>query len=79
VWPKCGQTRDGPRRVYIDLNQHDSALATNPRDSRRILEFARMQWLVRPAEDASDMMRRTGNPAPYAKQAALFESIKLWT
>jgi CubicO group peptidase (beta-lactamase class C family) len=69
-----GQTWGDPSHVYTDLNPHESALAIDPKNPNRILEFARIQRLVRPDEDAKEMMRMTGNPRPYYKQAALFES-----
>lgn len=69
-----GETWGDATRVYTDLNPHESALAIDPHDSRHILEIARIQRLVRPGEDAEEMMRVTGNPRPYYKQAALFES-----
>jgi len=69
-----GKTWGDPTRVYTDLNPHESALAIDPKNPKHILEFARIQRLVRPEEDAEEMMRKTGNPKPYYKQAALFES-----
>ena len=70
-----GKTWGDPTRVYTDLNAHESALAIDPRNSNRLLEFARIQRLVRPGEDGQKMMRETGNPRPYYKQGALFESV----
>ena len=61
--------------VYTSLNAHESALAIDPRNPNRILEIARIQHLVRPEEDALEMIRLTGNPQPYYKQGALFESV----
>ncbi len=69
-----GETWGDPTHVYTDLNPHESALAIDPKNSLHILECARVQRLVRADEDASEMMRSTGNPQPYYKQAALFES-----
>jgi len=70
-----GKSWGDPTHVYTDLNPHESALAIDPNNPSHILEFARIQRLVRPGEDAKEMMRKTGNPMPYYKQAALFESI----
>ena len=70
-----GKTWGDPTRVYTDLNAHESAMAIDPKNPDRIMEIARIQRLVRPDENKQAMMVQTGNPKPYYKQAALFESV----
>ena len=69
-----GITWGQPSRVCTDLNAHESTLAIGPKDPNRILIMTRIQRLVRPEEDGAKMMMETGNPQPYYKQGALFES-----
>lgn len=69
-----GVTWGDPSQVYPDLNPHESTLAIGADDPNRILVMTRIQRLVRPEENGEEMMRITGNPKPYYKQGALFES-----
>ena len=71
-----GETWGDPSRVYPQLNPHESALAIDPHDGDHILLMSRIQsspkWHT--AAQKKELMRRTGNPKPLWKQAALFES-----
>ena len=71
-----GVTWGDPTRVYPQLNPHESALAIDPRDGNRILLMSRIQtgakWYTE--EQQKELMKETGNPQPYYKQAGLFES-----
>jgi hypothetical protein len=71
-----GQTWGDQTRVYPQLNPHESALAIDPRDDSHVLLMTRIQtsdeWYTE--EQQKELMKKTGNPRPYYKQGALFES-----
>ncbi len=71
-----GETWGDPSRVYPQLNPHESALAIDPLDGNHLLLMSRIQsapgWHTK--EEQEELMRKTGNPQPHYKQAALFES-----
>ena len=69
-----GETWGDATQVNPTMNPHESNLALDPGEPRRLLLMTRCQSGMKEGREGEELMARTGNPVPMLKQGVLFES-----